>query len=370
MELGEFKILNTDGLARTAKFSTHNGVFSTPAFMPVGTQASVKGVSPRELEDLGAEIVLTNAYHLLLRPGSKLVQELGGIHKFMNWKGPILSDSGGFQVFSLAKLNKVSDEGVVFRSHIDGKKIELTPQKVIQVQQELGVDIMMVLDECLAHDASFEEVRKSWTKTYAWAKKSLESRTKETSLMFGITQGGMFPELRKIAANELIQLGFDGYAIGGLSVGEGFDRMCEMVSVCTEILPKEKPRYLMGVGTPKDILHAVEQGVDMFDCVIPTRSARFGRIYYKRGYFNIKNARYRTDPEPLDEDCNCYCCKNFSRAYVSHLIHSKEILGSQLASIHNLSFYQRLLKEIRQAIEGNVFQEYKKDFLSNIIEKE
>ena len=369
MELGEFKLISQDGNARLGQYQTHNGAFSTPAFMPVGTQASVKGVNPSELEGLGAEIILTNAYHLLLRPGSKLIEKLGGIHKFMNWKGPILSDSGGFQVFSLAKLNKVSDEGVVFRSHIDGKKIELTPEKVIQVQQELGVDIMMVLDECLASDASFEQVKKSWVKTYSWAKKSLESRTRAESLMFGIVQGGMFEELRKTAAKELIELDFNGYAVGGLSVGEGFSTMCDMVSVCTEILPKDKPRYLMGVGTPKDILSAVELGIDMFDCVIPTRSARFGRIYYKHGHFNIRNSRFRTDPEPLDRDCDCYCCKNFSKAYISHLIHSNEILGVQLASIHNLSFYQRLLKEIRLAIKENKFQEYKREFLGRIEEK-
>lgn len=362
MNLGQFDIYAKDGNARLGSLQTAHGVFNTPAFMPVGTQATVKGITPAQLKELGAEIILSNAYHLLVRPSSELIEKLGGLHKFMAWDGPILTDSGGFQVFSLAKLNKVHDDGVSFRSHLDGAEINLTPARVVQVQQQLGVDIMMVLDECLPHDANYEQVKISWGKTFSWAKKSLEARTREESLIFGIVQGGMFPELRKQAATELSELDFNGFAVGGLSVGEGFEKMCEMAGVCTEILPKTKPRYLMGVGTPKDIVSAVGMGVDMFDCVIPTRSARFGRIYAGTGYLNIRNSKFREDPEPLEADCDCYCCQNFSRAYISHLIHSGEMLGVQLASIHNLRFYQRLMQDIRKSISENKFSDIKKKF--------
>ena len=362
MKLGQFEIKAEDGSARLGSLQTAHGSFSTPAFMPVGTQATVKGLTPRELKELGAEIILSNAYHLLVRPGSKLIEKLGGLHKFMNWDGPILTDSGGFQVFSLAKLNKVHEDGVSFRSHLDGAEINLTPERVIQVQQELGVDIMMVLDECLAHDATYEKVKTSWGKTLSWAKKSLAARTREQSLMFGIVQGGMFDDLRKQATLELSELNFDGFAVGGLSVGEGFEQMCQMASVCTEILPKDKPRYLMGVGTPKDIVTAVSMGVDMFDCVIPTRSARFGRLYVGVGYINIRNSKYREDSKPIEKDCDCYSCQNFSKAYISHLVHSNEMLGVQLASIHNLRFYQRLMRDIRVSISDGIFSEFKKKF--------
>ncbi len=352
---GTFEVLNTDGASRRGRFHTWHGSFDTPAFMPVGTQATVKGMTSQMLEDIGAQIILSNTYHLHLRPGEGLIGELGGLHTFMNWNAPILTDSGGFQVYSLSGLRKISDDGVTFNSHHDGAEVFFSPEKVVRIQETLGVDIMMVLDECLPAGASQEEVRSSWKRTLKWAKRSLAARENKKVLPFGIVQGGMFEEERARAVDDLCSLDFSGFAIGGLSVGEEKKLMNKITSFTAPRLPAEKPRYLMGVGMPIDLLESISVGIDMFDCVIPTRSARFGRIFSMEGYYNIRNACYRKDSKPLDEDCDCYTCKNYSRAYVSHLIHSDEILASVLASLHNLRFYQRLMKTVREKIENQSF---------------
>lgn len=359
-----FTITATDGAARRGTFQTAHGAFETPAFMPVGTQGTVKGVNPAQLRELNAQIILSNTYHLELRPGSELIRDLGGLHKFMGWSGPILTDSGGYQVFSLSKLRKMSDRGVEFQSHLDGAKMFFTPESVIGIQENLGVDIMMVLDECLAHPATEEAAKRSLDLTLRWAERSLRARTRPECLMFGIVQGGMYPALRKEAAEALVTLGFDGYAVGGLSVGEPTELMLEIARVSAQSLPRDRVRYLMGVGTPTDIVNAVALGIDMFDCVIPTRSARFGRVFTERGPLNLRNARYRTDPEPIDSACDCYCCRSFSRAYISHLMHAKEILASELASLHNLRFYQRLMERIRLSIQSGSFSRFFQDFQS------
>lgn len=354
-KVGTHEISHTDGLARRGVFHTWHGSFETPAFMPVGTQATVKGMTAQMLKDIGAQIVLSNTYHLHLRPGEKLIESLGGLHKFMAWDGPILTDSGGFQVFSLSGLRKVSDDGVLFKSHHDGAEIFFSPEKVVEIQETLGVDIMMVLDECLPAGASQEEVRTSWKKTRAWAERSLEAKKNSKVLPFGIVQGGMFEEERERAVRDLCDLPFSGFAVGGLSVGEEKHLMRKIASFTAPLLPYHKPRYLMGVGMPIDLLESIAVGIDMFDCVIPTRSARFGRIFSMDGYYNIRNATYRTDSAPLEDSCDCYTCTNYSRAYVAHLIHSDEILGSVLASLHNLRFYQRLMKIVREKIENKSF---------------
>ena len=361
--IGNFEILATEGEARSGTLTTAHGEFQTPAFMPVGTQGTVKGVTPKQLEELGAEIILSNTYHLELRPGSELIRDLGGLHKFMGWKGPILTDSGGYQVFSLSKLRRISEQGVEFQSHVDGSPIFFSPERVIEIQENLGVDIMMVLDECLPFPCDEARARESLELTQRWAERSLRARKREGSLMFGIAQGGMHPELRKIACSELMSLEFDGYAIGGVSVGEPPEVMLELTQLCCSILPKEKIRYLMGVGTPSDIVQAVARGVDMFDCVIPTSSARFGRLFTLDGHLNIRNSQYRRDESPIDAECDCYCCSNFSRAYLSHLVHAKEILASELASLHNLRFYQRLMAGIRDAVRRGTFSKFSHDFL-------
>ncbi|MCL4151836.1 UNVERIFIED_CONTAM: hypothetical protein GTU68_027240 [Idotea baltica] len=333
--------------------------------MPVATQGTVKGVSPDELRELGSQIVLSNTYHLHLRPGEKQIAELGGIQKFMGWDGPILTDSGGYQVFSLAKLRKVEEQGVTFQSHHDGAKVFLNPEKVVEIQETLGVDIQMVLDECLPADSSKSVVERSLAMTQRWALRAQAARQDTNVLAFGIGQGGMFADLRKKAIQELREIPFDGYAIGGLSVGEECEVMREMTAVCTKELPKDKPRYLMGVGTPLDLVESVALGVDMFDCVMPTRSARFGRIFADFGYFNIRNKRFRSDANPLEEGCDCYTCERFSRAYIAHLIHADEMLGLRLASLHNLRFYQRLMQRIRRAILSGTYSSFVKEFASD-----
>ncbi len=333
--------------------------------MPVGTQGTVKGVLPRDLRELGAEIVLSNTYHLHLRPGEQLIAKLGGLHQFMQWSGPILTDSGGYQVFSLSHLRELTEEGVHFRSHVDGAPLFFTPEKVIQIQETLGVDIMMVLDECLKYPSEKAETAKSLELTLKWAKRSKLARTRAESRAFGIVQGGMFEDLRRESAERLVEIGFDGYAIGGLSVGEPSELLYSVTDLTTKFLPSDHIRYLMGVGYPNDIVQAVSSGVDLFDCVIPTRSARFGRIFYEQGHINIRNAQFRDDPKPLEEGCQCYTCCNFSRAYLSHLIHSKEVLAVVLASIHNLYFYQHLMRRIRSAISAGTFSEFAHNFLKN-----
>ncbi len=350
--LGTFEIAARDGAARTGKFLTHHGWFETPAFMPVGTQGTVKGVTPAALKDLGAQIVLSNTYHLHLRPGDELIRDLGGLHSFMGWDGPILTDSGGYQVFSLSKLRKIDNDGVNFQSHVDGSPLRFTPEKVIGIEENLGVDIMMVLDECLPYPSTKEQAEKSLELTLRWAKRSQEARNRPESLAFGIVQGGMFPELRTIAAAETVKLGFNGYAIGGLSVGEPPELMYELVRHTAPLLPESQVRYLMGVGYARDIVTAVAAGVDMFDCVIPTRSARFGRLFVGNSSINLRNSIFRTDKNPIEIGCECYTCTNFSKAYLSHLFHAKEVLAVTLASIHNLFYYQRLMRDIRAAIRG------------------
>lgn len=363
--VGTFTISAQCGAARRGVLHTAHGPFQTPAFMPVATQGSVKGVSPRELRELGADIVLSNTYHLHLRPGERQIAALGGIQKFMGWDGPVLTDSGGFQVFSLAKLRKVSEEGVTFQSHHDGAKVALTPEKVVEIQETLGVDIQMVLDECLPAESSYTEAESSTARTNRWAARAVAARKNPDVLAFGIVQGGMFADLRRRAIAELSQLPFEGLAIGGLSVGEETPQMREITAVCTEQLPPERPRYLMGVGTPLDLVESVALGVDMFDCVMPTRSARFGRIFAGFGYFNIKNQQYRSDPNPLEEGCDCYACKTFSKAYIAHLIHANEMFGLQLASLHNLRFYQRLMQQIREQISAGTLDTFARGFADN-----
>ncbi len=358
-----FTLTATDGNARTGTYTTAHGAFETPAFMPVGTQGTVKGVTPAHLKDLGAQIILSNTYHLELRPGSELVRDLGGLHRFMAWPGPILTDSGGYQVFSLARLRKITEDGVEFQSHIDGAKMFFSPERVIEIQENLGVDIMMVLDECLPYPSEESAAEISLGLTERWAARSLAARKGEAS-MFGIVQGGMHERLRRRACASIAELGFDGNAIGGLSVGEPPELMLELTELCCSELPREKVRYLMGVGTPSDIVRAVGHGVDMFDCVIPTRSARFGRIFTAKGHYNIRNQQYRRDESPLEPGCDCYSCSNFTRAYVAHLVHAKEILASELATLHNLRFYQRLMRDIRAAVRAGQYSKFSHDFLS------
>lgn len=360
--IGDFSISAQEGEARVARVQTAHGAFSTPAFMPVATQGTVKAVSPRDLKDIGSQIILSNTYHLHLRPGEKQIAALGGIQKFMGWDGPILTDSGGFQVFSLAKLRKVEEQGVSFQSHHDGSAVYLTPEKVVEIQETLGVDIQMVLDECLPAEADKKTAKDSLALTQRWALRAQAARKNKNILAFGIAQGGMFADLRKQACRELCEIPFDGYAIGGLSVGEECAVMREMTAICTAELPKDKPRYLMGVGTPLDLVESVALGIDMFDCVMPTRSARFGRIFAGTTYFNIRNTCFRSDASPLEEGCDCYACRTFSKAYIAHLIHAKEMFGLQLASLHNLRFYQRLMQRIADHISAGTFSCFVDEF--------
>lgn len=350
--------------ARAGIIHTQHGSFPTPIFMPVGTQASVKGVSPEELKDLGAGIILSNTYHLFLRPGMDLVREAGGLHKFMNWDRAILTDSGGFQVFSLGELRKITEEGVSFRSHIDGSKKFLSPEVSMQVQMALGSDIVMAFDECIPYPADFDYAKKSTERTTRWAKRCKAEMTAENQGLFGIVQGGMYPELRRQSVKELVELDFPGYAVGGLSVGEPKEMMYEMLSVSTEGLPKDKPRYLMGVGTPDCLVEGVMRGIDMFDCVFPTRVARNGTAMTWNGRLVMKNQEYTHDFRPIEEDCDCYACRNFSRAYIRHLVRANEIFGLRLLSLHNLRFLQRFMAALRQSILDDRFSEFRSEFLA------
>ncbi len=346
----EFEIDNSDGLARHGRLRFPRGVVETPAFMPVGTYGTVKGMLPKDIEDIGADIILGNTFHLMLRPGTEVVKAHGDLHDFMHWHKPILTDSGGFQVFSLGKLRKITEEGVSLRSPVDGSKVFLDPEKSMQVQRELGADIVMIFDECTPYPASHQQVRESMELSLRWAARSKDAHGDNPSALFGIVQGGMFEDLRKVSIDGLKDIGFDGYAIGGLSVGEPKDEMLKVLKGLAGEMPEQKPRYLMGVGTPADILGAVMQGVDMFDCVMPTRHARNGHLLTSEGVIKIRNARHRRSTDPLDPNCDCYTCKNFSRAYLYHLDKCKEILGSQLNTIHNLRYYQKHMQGIREAI--------------------
>ncbi len=348
--MGKWRCLYRDGNARVGKLFTAHGEITTPVFMPVGTRASVKAVTSHDLQDVGAEIILGNTYHLYLRPGDELIRDMGGLHNFSLWHRPILTDSGGFQVFSLSSLREISKEGVIFRSHLDGSKHLFTPEKVVEIQENLGSDVMMVLDECVAYGASYEYTLKSVELTTTWAKRSYRARTSSSQLLFGIVQGGFVKELRKRSAQELSEIAFDGLAIGGLSVGEPKSVMMEILAYTVEFLPEDRPRYLMGVGKPLDILRAIEMGIDMFDCVLPTRNARNGTLFTSTGKINIKRKEYEKDDSPLDPSCNCYTCRHYSRAYLRHLYTCKELLSYRLNTIHNLAFYINLIKEARCAI--------------------
>ncbi len=358
-----FNLKTTSGKARLGEIETAHGKIQTPAFMPVGTCATVKAIKNCDVEKSGAEIILGNTYHLMLRPGAALIAELGGLHKFMNWSGPILTDSGGFQVMSLAGLRKINDNGVEFASHIDGSKHLLTPEYSIQIQQQLGSDITMIFDECIAFPASEEQAKKAMLRSIAWAIRSKEAFVPKSGFgLFAIVQGGIYPNLRQESAKELIKIGFNGYAVGGLAVGEGQELMFKTLDFTLDLLPKEKPRYLMGVGKPQDIIGAVARGVDMFDCVIPTRSGRNGQAFVKEGTINIRNAKYKNDEKPLEAGCLCFACQNHSRAYLHHLTKCGEILSAMLLTEHNIFYYQNLMSQIRQAIAKNSFEQFQQNY--------
>jgi len=349
--------------ARAGLLHTPHGTVETPVFMPVGTQATVKTMTPEEVRDVGGRLILGNTYHLYLRPGSDLVRELGGLHRMMNWSGPILTDSGGFQVFSLSPLRKVTDEGVTFRSHIDGSTHFLSPEKAMAVQVDLGSDIAMALDECVPYPCTYEDALDAVSRTTRWAQRCKSSPRHDEQAVFGILQGSMYPELRRKSAVELVDMDFPGYAIGGLSVGEPKELMYEMLDYTVPLLPEEKPRYLMGVGSPDCLVEGVMRGIDMFDCVLPTRIARNGTVFTRRGKLVVRNAACTKDPAPLDPDCDCYTCRNYSRAYIRHLIKAGEVLGIRLTTIHNLHFILRLMQELRQAIRQGNLMEYGNGFL-------
>ncbi len=360
----EFQLLNTDGFARRGRMILSHDVVDTPAFMPVGTQGTVKAMTPEDLTDCGVQIILGNTFHLMLRPGVDIIQAHGDLHDFMHWKGPILTDSGGFQIFSLAKIRQISEQGVRFRSPIDGDEVFLDPERSMMVQRQLGADIVMVLDECTRYPASEQEARDSMELSLRWAERSKIAHGGNLAALFGIVQGGMYTELRHESLQGLVEMGFDGYALGGLSVGE---TEVERLNILTQILPcmpKDNPRYLMGVGRPEDIVEAVRHGIDMFDCVIPTRNARTGFLYTRHGVMRIRNRRYKNDTRAVDEDCDCYTCRYYSRAYLHHLDKCREILGSRLNTIHNLYYYQRLMSEIRAAIEAGKFNQFLTEFYS------
>mgnify|MGYP003534697651 FL=1 len=351
--------------ARAGRIHTPHGSFDTPIFMPVGTQASVKTLAPEELKEMGAGIILSNNYHLFLRPGSKLVKEAGGLHKFMNWDRAILTDSGGFQVFSLGDLRKISEEGVTFRSHIDGSKKFLSPEIATQSQMDLGADIIMAFDECVPYPADFKYTRESMELTLRWAQRCKDTMTNPNQGLFGIVQGGMYKDLRIECANRLVDMDFPGYAVGGLSVGEPKELMYEMLDITLEHLPKNKARYLMGVGTPDCLVEGVMRGIDMFDCVYPTRVARNGTAMTWNGRLVIKNAQYEHDFHPIDEHCNCYTCRNYSRAYIRHLVRVNEIFGLRLLTIHNLHFLIDFMRQMRQSIMEDRFPEFYRKFTAN-----
>ena len=352
----KFEVLkkHSHSSARLGILETPRGKIDTPCFMPVGTQATVKALTRENLESIGAQIILGNTYHLYLRPGHELVQSLGGLHKFMNWTHPILTDSGGYQVFSMNKLTKVTEEGVKFKSHIDGSSHFISPEKAVEIQEALGADIIMAFDEPTPYPADLANTQKSLSLTTRWAKRCKDALQSKNQSLFGIIQGGMHPNLRKESSEQIIELDFPGYAIGGLSVGEEKHLMNDMTELTSSLLPELKPRYLMGVGTPKDLLTCSSMGVDMFDCVMPTRNARNGYLFITGGKINIRNSQYHNDPKPIDSNCSCYTCKNYSRAYLRHLIMAGEILAMHLLTLHNSYFYQNWMKNIRIAIEEDV----------------
>jgi len=359
-----FDLLATEKRSRAGVFYTPHGALQTPVFAPVGTQATVKAVTPAQLQDCGASLVLSNTYHLYLRPGADLVEEMGGLHEFMQWQGPMLTDSGGFQVFSLSDTRKVDEEGVTFKSHIDGSTHRFTPESSVQIQEKLGADIIMAFDECAdPNNASY--IHDSMRRTHAWAERCLKAKSRPDQALFGIVQGGVSPELRRQSAEFITSLGFPGHAIGGLSVGESKQDMHAMLEVVNEILPENKPRYLMGVGSPEDLINGILRGVDIFDCVLPTRLARHSAAFTPSGRINLMNATFAHDHDPIDETCDCYACQNFTRGYIRHLIVAKEILAATLISIHNIRFLISLVKRSRELILNNQFEAFAGDFLQN-----
>jgi len=363
----QFELLKNEkhSHARYGVIKSKYGDFETPMFMPVGTRATVKTLAPEELYDAGSGIVLANTYHLWLRPGEDIVKKAGGLHEFMNYHRPMLTDSGGFQVFSLAKPKDISEEGVKFKSHIDGSHLFLTPEKSIEIQNKLGADIIMSFDECPYYPCTYEYMKNSVERTLRWAKRGKEVHSNPDQMLFGIVQGGAFKDLRKYSAEETVKMDFDGYSIGGTSVGEDKKTMYEMIDNAICYLPQDKLRYLMGVGDPVDLLEGVERGVDMFDCVLPTRIARHGNAFTRHGKVNVKNAKYKEDFTPVDEHCDCYCCKHYTKAYIRHLISVDETFGQRLLSIHNIRFLIKMMEEIRGSIKNDCFLEYKEEFLNN-----
>ena len=355
--------------ARRGILHTNHGDYATPIFMPVGTRATVKTLSPEELKDIHSAVVLANTYHLWLRPGEDIVAKAGGLHKFMNYDGPILTDSGGFQVFSLAEKKNIKEEGVLFKSHIDGRKLFLTPELSIQIQNKLDSDIAMSFDECPPYPVTYDYMKQSVERTIRWAKRGKDVHSNENQSLFGIVQGGEFEDLRNFSAKETVKLDFDGYSIGGTSVGEDKDTMYKMIDYAIKYLPEDKPRYLMGVGDPLDILEGVERGVDMFDCVLPTRIARHGNAFTRLGKLNIRNEKYKEDFTPIEDTCDCYACRHYTKAYIRHLMVCEETFGARLLSIHNLRFLIKLVEDIRENIEKDTFSEFKEQFIQNYTKK-
>ena len=361
-ETMHFNLLNTDGKARRGQLKFDRGTINTPAFMPVGTYGSVKGMSPERVLDTGAEIILGNTFHLMLRPGTEIIQLHGDLHDFMNWQKPILTDSGGFQVFSLGELRKITEKGVTFRSPVNGDKVFLGPEESMHVQKALGADIVMIFDECTPYPATFDEAELSMQLSLRWANRSKLAHGDNPAALFGIIQGGMYPELRETSLKGLLEIEFDGYAIGGLSVGESKQEMKMILNNLTEKMPKNKPRYLMGVGKPEDLVESVRRGIDMFDCVMPTRNARNGHLFTRTGIVRLRNSPNKRLSVPIDERCKCYTCLNYSRAYLHHLDKCGEMFGAELATIHNLHYYQDLMQGIRNAIEIGDLEQFVKDF--------
>ena len=357
----KLKTKNTSNFARVSEIQLSRGKINTPAFMPVGTNGTVKGLTVENLNETGSEIILGNTFHLMLRPGDNLIKNLGGLHKFINWEKPILTDSGGFQVWSLGDLAEISEDGVKFSSPYDGKKIFMRPEDSIMIQENLGSDIIMVFDECTDYPTNFEQAKKSMELSMRWAKRC-KAAHKSKSALFGIVQGGMYKDLREESLNQLMDIDFDGIALGGLSVGESKQEKTEILEFMSDKLPKDKPRYLMGVGTPEDIVEAVRYGIDMFDCVLPTRNARNGQLFTSEGVINIRNAEYKDSDEPIDKNCDSKVSQNYSRAYLNHLHRTNEMLGSMLATYHNIYYYQSLMRDIRYAIKNNLFAKFLKDF--------
>jgi queuine tRNA-ribosyltransferase len=363
----DFKVLHQDSssAARLGLLDTTHGQVETPVFMPVGTAGAVKGITPQQLKDTGAGIILSNTYHLMLRPGIETIEKLGGLHKFMAWDRPILTDSGGYQVFSLSPLTKIDDDGVEFVSHVDGAKIYLNAEIATGIQNRLGVDIIMCFDQCTPSGVEISQLQKAVERTILWAKRCKKAHNRPNQMLFSIVQGGINPELRAYCAQELVKTGFDGYAVGGLSVGEEHDDMIKTISYTTQLLPKDKPRYLMGVGTPADIVAAVMAGIDMFDCVLPTRNGRNAFAFTENGPIRLRNNIHINNTEPIETDCDCYCCRNFSRGAIRHFFNSGEMLGPILVSVHNLTFYQRLMTRLKQAIKGNKLADMAKELINN-----